>query len=164
MFKAIFPDYLFETVQPNKVRILPLRLLLRNTHRGVQFEDGGNGEADNPFVAVGKEHEGTGKHQNEGAEDLLATQAFHVGVAAAGRRIDLSQGKESGTDGIDVGREFPSGDLDGGTYPGHHTANDVKRRNQMFHSISSSKTKISSLGFFIRYFSRAMRSMADESA
>ena len=38
-------------------------LLLWNTNGSIKFEDGGDGEADNPFIAVGEQHQCAGHYQ-----------------------------------------------------------------------------------------------------
>ena len=79
---------------------------------GIELQNGSDGEAHYPLVALGSEHEHPGKYQEHGTNDLLAAQPTDDEVLAFVTGLDhLYPGKQYGTYCVDVRSQFPMGNL-----------------------------------------------------
>ena len=105
----------------------------------------------------GYKHQHTRKHQQYGSQNLLTTQASNNDIFSMIAVHHLYIGKENGSQGIQVRRKLPTCDLQHRSYQQQHGTSHLHICINLFHS---SNIKMSSLGFFIKYFSRAIFSIA----
>ena len=116
--------------------------LLRQANGREQLEDGGEGEGDNPLIAVQKEHQRSGGHQEQRADNLLQAQAANHRAGAPDGAEHLRRRHEQRTYYKYIRRQGPTGDVGQRAAKGHHRPHGEECGYQgLFHSsMSSSNT------------------------